>query len=157
MTNLANKLRRGFTLIELLVVIAILGILATIGLSNFQTARIKALDAQRKSDLATVAKSLEAYVNDHQAYPPSNGSNEIECQGTTVCAWGTPFTDGATTYTAALPTDPSGYTYQYISTGTGFTLYAYLQNDKDPAVNTNITQSCGAATCNYKVTSSNIH
>ena len=52
--NLKPKL--GFALIELLIAMAILAILSTIGFGNFQTARVKARDAKRKTDLAAVAK-----------------------------------------------------------------------------------------------------
>src|SRR6187551_316600 len=98
-------MKRGFTLIELLIVIAILGILSVIGINNFITARIKALDAERKSDLQTISKSLEAYINDHSLYPST----------TELPAWGQPFTDTkGTIYTAKLPADPGGHTYAYV-------------------------------------------
>lgn len=152
-------LRAGFTLIELLIVIAILAILSAIGVSNFQTARIKALDTQRKSDIQTISKSLEAYTNDHRLYPLSdNGKIVCKTDGST-CDWGTPFTDDAgTVYAARLPEDPSGYTYVYNSSdGKSFTLYTYLQNTQDPGLTVfTPSVSCGAANCNYKITSSNI-
>ncbi len=157
-------MRRGFTLIELLIVIAILGILSAIGIGNFKTARIKAVDTERKSDLQTIGKSLEAFVNDHRLYPLSDGSGKIKCKSDgSICDWGTPFTDTTgTIYTAKLPADPSGYTYVYSSAdGTSYTLYAHLDNTQDPALISpplNPTVQCGSATilCNYKITSSNI-
>ena len=152
--------KKGFTLIELLIVMAILGLLSTISLANFQTTRIKARDAQRKSDLSTIAKSLEAYANDHQAYPASDTNHQIVCQPpTTTCSWGATFTDGQSTYTATLPADPGGYSYEYVAAGDGssFSLYAYLENTNDPSI-VAITPSvsCGTQNCNYKITSSNI-
>ena len=152
--------KRGFTLIELLIVMAILGILATVSLANFQSARIKAKDVQRKSDLATIAKSLEAYANDHQLYPRSDsGNNQIICQPpSTDCGWGSSFSDGKSTYAVLLPTDPSGYNYQYVSAdGTNFTVYAYLENPNDSSIVTiSPAVACGIKNCNYKVTSSNL-
>jgi type II secretion system protein G len=65
-----NKKQKGFTLIELLVVIAIIGILAAIGLSALTSARKKARDAKRKSDLREISTSLELYYADHGQYPP---------------------------------------------------------------------------------------
>ncbi len=153
------SIKQGFTLIELLIVMAIIAILASVSFANFQTTRIKARDAQRKSDLATIAKSLEAYANDYQSYPLSDSSNKIICQPpSTTCGWGSPFTDGKSTYVASLPTDPGSYSYEYTSTtGKNFTLYAYLENSNDPSIITiTPTVSCGAVDCNYKVTSSNI-
>lgn len=64
-----NNQSNGFTLIELLVVIAIIGILSTTVLSQLNTARVKALDAQRISDLENIKIALELYRNDNGAYP----------------------------------------------------------------------------------------
>ncbi len=153
-------IKRGFTLVELLIVIAILSILSTIGVANFQSARIKARDVGRKSDLQSISKSLEAYVNDHRSYPLSNGDGKIICKsGSTICNWGAEFSDdNGTIYSATLPSDSGGYTYWYSSsTGSSYTLYAHIENDNDPAINNTITQTCGGEIlCNYKVTSSNI-
>ncbi len=153
----------GFTLVELLIVMAILGLLVAVGASNFQAARIKARDLQRKSDLVTIAKSLEAYVNDYGSYPRSNGNGEIICQPPTgVCTWGAAFTDGGTKntiYAATIPAEKNtNRSYRYLSSsGTSFTLYAALENEKDPALETfTPAVDCGGTPCNYKVTSSNI-
>ena len=63
---------RGFTLIELLVVIAIIGVLSTIVLSSFTTARMKARDAARKSFAHQIQVSLELYNNANGMYPQPN-------------------------------------------------------------------------------------
>ena len=131
-------MKRGFTLIELLIVMAILGILAVLGIGNFRTAHIKAEDAQRKSNLAAVARSLEAYANDHQSYPTTNLS------------WGAAFTDGTTIYMTKLPDDY----YYYSSNGTSYTLYTYLGNTEDPQIVTT-GATCGTLPCNYQLKSSN--
>lgn len=68
-----NK-ERGFTLIELLVVIAIIGILSSVVLASLNTARGKANDAKRLSDMHTIQTALEIYFNSHNAYPTSNYS-----------------------------------------------------------------------------------
>lgn len=149
--------QKGFTLIELLIVIAILAILSTLGINNFITSRIKAQDLARKSDLQTVAKSLEAYVNDHRAYPLSDSEGRIICNPTgspTYCAWGDPFLDDkGTIYASALPKDPSGKSYWYVSNGTTYTLSTFLENTQDPSIIT--AYACGSNQCNYKVKSSN--
>lgn len=146
--------KRGFTLIELLISMAILGILATIGFGNFQSARLKAADAKKKSDLTTIAKSLEAYVNDHRRYPNSSNGQIVCVDPNTTCAWGDPFTDGTTIYAATLPTPTTAYVY--VSDGSSYTLYTRLENLQDPAIVILDDVDCGTAPCNYKITSSNI-
>lgn len=152
-------MKRGFTLVELLIVITILAILSSVGVANFQSARVKARDLSRKSDLQTIAKSLEAYVNDHGSYPLADSNGNIICKSSNVtCDWGTEFSDDAgTIYTARLPADTSGFNYWYTSTGLSYTLYAHLENDNDPAITTiTPTIACGGLDCNYKINSSNI-
>ena len=51
--------KQGFTLIELLVVIAIIGILSTAVLTSLNSAREKARDAKKISDLKQIALALE--------------------------------------------------------------------------------------------------
>jgi prepilin-type N-terminal cleavage/methylation domain-containing protein len=66
---------RGFTLIELLVVIAIIGLLSSIVLSSLTSARSKARDAKRLTDMHSIQTALEVYANGHAgAYPASVGS-----------------------------------------------------------------------------------
>ncbi len=81
--------KKGFTLVELLVVIAIIGILASIMLVSFNTAKQKARDAQRLSDIKNIQVALEMYYNDNSKYPT----------GTTALA---------PTYMSVVPTDPNG-------------------------------------------------
>lgn len=75
--------RRGFTLIELLVVIAIIGVLSSVILASLNTARIKARDAARISDIQSIRTALELYANDHNGqYPYLNQSG-----GGSGCWW----------------------------------------------------------------------
>jgi prepilin-type N-terminal cleavage/methylation domain-containing protein len=64
-----NKKSKGFTLIELLVVIAIIGILATIVLVSLNSARIKARDSRRVSDIRQIQLALELYGDSSITYP----------------------------------------------------------------------------------------
>ena len=73
---------KGFTLIELLVVIAIIGILSTIGVVSFNSARKKARDAKREGDLRMLQSKLEVYAADNESYPvPSNWSDLMTALG----------------------------------------------------------------------------
>ncbi len=67
--NNSQHKNTGFTLIELLVVIFILGILATLILTNLQSARQRARDAAKKSELNNLKTALRLYYNDYQKYP----------------------------------------------------------------------------------------
>ncbi len=62
------KKNKGFTLIELLVVIAIIGTLSGIVLVSLGTARSKARDANRQSDMRQVVSAHELYYNDNEEY-----------------------------------------------------------------------------------------
>lgn len=64
---------KGFTLIELLVVIAIIGLLSSIVLASLNSARVKARDARRMSDLHQIRLALEFYYNDNGKYPTVSG------------------------------------------------------------------------------------
>ncbi len=64
-----QKNKSGFTLIELLVVIAIIGLLSTLSILALNTARARARDAKRISDVKQMQTALEMYFNDNNAYP----------------------------------------------------------------------------------------
>jgi len=94
---------KGFTLIELLVVIAIIGILATIVMVSLNTARAKARDARRISDIRQTQLALQMYYD-------TNGSYPTTAQGLAALA---------TTYINAAPLDPDGTSsYQYCAPAT---------------------------------------
>lgn len=71
-----HKEKRGFTLIELLVVIAIIGILSAIVLASLGSARSRARDAQRKSDLKQIANAFELYYLEKGNYYITNQDNQ---------------------------------------------------------------------------------
>lgn len=150
MLSLRNR-SQGFTLIELLVVIAIIGILVTVtivAINPFGQIS-KARDAQRKSDLKQIQTALELYYQDNDSYPssiPSAGSS-----------W--PSTGE---YLKKMPKDPGGKLYYYLQSGSGYYLYASLDNVSDPQKCTSSGTPCGSTncgtgvTCTYGVSSSNL-
>ncbi len=107
------KKNKGFTLIELLVVIAIIGTLSGIVLVSLGTARSKARDANRQSDMRQSVSAMELYYNDNEEYLHQDLANKTD--GTAVV--------GA--YLRALndPRCPGG------TCVTGQTDYTVLRND----------------------------
>lgn len=71
------KTQKGFTLIELLVVVAIIGLLSSVVLSSLNSARAKARDAQRLSDIRQIQTALELYYNDNGKYPFNAGGGSL--------------------------------------------------------------------------------
>jgi len=129
--------KKGFTLIELLVVIAIIGILSSVVLSSLNSARQKARDAQRVSNLTQIRTALEMYYHDNGSYP----KNPVWAWRSECSSWGghaaSDVIPGLTpTYLPGFPSDPSmnktdsTSCYLYLSDGTD---YALLDHDiQDP-------------------------
>lgn len=67
---MSRQSQSGLTLIELLIVIAIIGILTSVTLVSVRRSRDKAYEVRAKSELLSIAKSLQLYWIDHSEYPP---------------------------------------------------------------------------------------
>jgi type II secretion system protein G len=128
-----RRCSKGFTLLELLVVLAIIGILTAIGVAAFSAAQLRARDAQRKSDLKTIASALERYRSKNGTYPDSSlafecGTTEWYCSNSGNLWWIPDLAPaGGTTYIKVLPKDPkntAGTPCNTAGTGTAYT-YAY--------------------------------
>jgi len=105
--------RRGFTLIELLVVIAIIAILSSTVLASLRTARSKARDARRMSDVRQLRSALELYYDKNGSYPSTAGAYQIVTPSNVVLQ--ALVTQG---FMPALPKDPE-------SIGSGITEIYY--------------------------------
>lgn len=142
-------LKKGFTLIELLVVIAIIGVLASVVMVALNSARGKARDAQRQSDIQQISKALELYYLDNGRYPgetycdSSRGSINAPCTDATGSIWSVSsqiYTALVPTYIPTLPVDPiNDATYYYVyepvaagaAAGTDYCLSANLEGGGD--------------------------
>ena len=106
------KLNKGFTLIELLVVVAIIGLLSSVVLASLNTARAKARDVRRVSDMKALQTALELYANDHGGDYFSTGGSSV-CLGVSSSeqCWGGPYGNDALNlalkpYLTSIPKDP---------------------------------------------------
>ena len=98
-----TRKNKGFTLIELLVVVAILGLLATIVAVSLTSARARARDSRRVSDIRQIELALELYYAAHQQYPISATSSAFQT-----------LIDEGFLNMSSVPTDPStGNPYCY--------------------------------------------
>src|SRR5690349_5943438 len=98
MLKLSRK-NTGFTLIELLVVIAIIGILAAVVLVSLGSARAKARDARRITDIRQMQTAFELFFNDCGGYP----SSLVSTNSIAGCT-------GGTTLGSYLPNPPTPQT-----------------------------------------------
>jgi type IV pilus assembly protein PilA len=67
----APKSSNGFSLVELLMVVAIISLIAAIAIPQFITYRVRAVDAQMKTDLKNAAMAMESYYAEYKVYPGS--------------------------------------------------------------------------------------
>lgn len=115
---------KGFTLIELLVVIAIIGILSSVVLASLSTAKNKANDAKRMTDLHAIQTALEMYAADNNAYPVTNTWSS-RCNAWPDQASGDVIPGLVPKYLPKMPSDPA------MDAAANTCCYLYYSNGKD--------------------------
>jgi len=116
--------QKGFTLIELLVSMGIIAVLSGMAVFNFNQARVRARDVQRKSDLSQLQKALELYKNDNAGkYPEETNFQETLLGGEYSKII---FNDPKESTGATWPS----YTYTRLTNST-YTVTACLENKAD--------------------------
>ena len=159
-----KNVRHGFTLIELLVVIGIIAMLVAIAIPNYLSARQRASDSKKKSEMAELKNALRLYYNDFNTYPAAYSGgvgklNYIKGCGTsgdgncdrTLCATADFAAGGAgcdSVYMKLFPTDLGTTTYYYQANGgNDFCLRTILDNKSDTDILTSqsrCSSACGA-------------
>jgi general secretion pathway protein G len=124
--------KKGFTLIELLVVIAIIGLLSTLAVVALGSAREKARDSKRLSDVKQVQNALELYYNDQNEYPTAAAPGITLGAAANAClnaATGFTTTGCTDAYMGLVPADPGADTdYTYLSAdGSTYEITATLE------------------------------
>ncbi len=127
-------MRRGFTLLELIVVIIILGILATLGFTQYVKMVEKGRTAEAKAILGDIRTALEAYHFEYNTYNTALSNLPVDsptaASGTHYFTYAIPnaasntFSAVATrTITTAgkTPPGPSAYTITLTNNGTRVT------------------------------------
>lgn len=122
---------KGFTLVELLVVIAIIGLLSTLAVVALGSARSRARDARRISDIKQIQTALELYHADQGVYPIENPTAiTLGASGSTDTLTENGFENaasptGSVTYMGQVPANfdsPASIAdYDYVSDATGTT------------------------------------
>ena len=115
---------KAFTLIELLVVVSIISILASIALTNYQEAQVRAKISAAANDMRVIELALTAYFTEHNAFPP-NPSIPVEKPPVLPAGYARPSSYNVTptlltspvAYMTSLPHDPfrtpGAYVYDY--------------------------------------------
>lgn len=108
--------KKGFTLIELLVVISIISLISSVVLTSLSTARLKARQVRRLSDMRQIFNALQLYYEaNNQTYPNENSGNG---------SWEESHEDGGNAFLTPLvpnylpvvmkdPVNTSAYRYAY--------------------------------------------
>jgi len=144
MVSLKQRRQSGFTIVELLIVIVIIGILATLVIVTFSGVQQKARDTERKTDINSVQKQLEAFYANKGYYPPAVDLNAASWRSTNEVRLDTKaLADPSTSATTTLLVGVAG--------GANSTKQYYYQAYSDAAKTTTCTETAGTQCLGFTV------
>jgi len=132
---------KGFTLGETLIVLVAVGILGWITWGQFDLAKAKSRDVERKASLHEISKVIKLYYADYGKLPLVELINNI---------WGKEWRDGDYVYMKIVPKEnylDKKYCYKVYDDGKTFGLLADLENKNDEACKNNSFQCEGKSYC----------
>ena len=106
---------RGFTLIEVMVVVVILGILAAVVVPRVMSRPDEARVVKAQQDLRAIAAALDLYKLDNFSYPTTDQGLEALVERPPGLPAGARWREEG--YLSAVPRDPWGAPYRYLSPG----------------------------------------
>lgn len=119
------KTKKGFTLIELLVVIAIIGILSSVVLASLNTARQKARDSVRMSDLRQVQIALLGIYDDSTTYAVAKTTG---CAGSMASCIDNANASILKYFPSGAPNNPNASAYLFYGDADSFCISVDLEN-----------------------------
>ncbi len=120
-----SPLTGRFNLFEFLIILIVVGLLSFVTYKQFDFARDKSRDLQRRSDLHEFSKAIQNYFNDYGKLPETKLINNL---------WGKEFVDGDYVYAKSVPKEKYGnkeYCYDISEDGLSFKMLAEFDNKKD--------------------------
>ncbi|MFA5749714.1 MAG: type II secretion system protein GspG [Candidatus Shapirobacteria bacterium] len=116
---------KSSNLLEILIIIIVISILSWITFNQFNLAKAKSRDVDRRANLNEVAKAIRLYYADYGELPSDEIINSL---------WGKPWIDNGYTYMAKVPKENflnKEFCYQASADGKTFTFFAELENKSD--------------------------
>ena len=113
--TIERRAQGGFTLIEIMVVVVILGILASVVVPRIMDNPDKARMVKAKNDVQAIKGALDLYKLDNFNYPSTDQGLQALVSKPSGSPEAKNWKQGG--YLDALPKDPWGNDYQYLSPG----------------------------------------
>ena len=121
----SKRRMKSFKFIEGVIVVLVVSGLFLFTLNQFDLARKKARDVQRRNDLRSMARTILSYYNDYGKFPAETVINNL---------WGKEFNDQGYIYMKVVPKEnyfDKEYCYKVGTGGSYSQLFTDLENDPE--------------------------